>query len=358
MTKQTKHNRKNRIKNKSKKYYGGKSKEGFQNSKGIFDLVGDKLSSFSEKAVGYVADKGLRLVGLQPINKNEETEQPNPDTAKVDEKINQIGDAASGLVSNAKGIGSDIVEVFDKGSAAVIGQINDVLESPKVENSISEAAEETAEIGEKLLENFNEKLSSPEFKEEAKEALDNAADYTNIVVEAMDEPVNNAVDQLNEAGTKAASGAVSGIIKVGTDALAAVPGAGAIIELGKIANDASKAVGDVVEAASDATSTVSKVVGETSKNINEGLDKLEETKEGLSNPYENVDGALQSMKPSTPEETKKVLDNLKKTGGSILNRTNKSLDEFHNPLKTTGGSKTKRKLFKRKAKSKRVRFAI
>jgi ABC-type transporter Mla subunit MlaD len=338
MNKQTKHNRRNRIKNKSKKYYGGKTKVGFQNSRGIFDLVGDKLSGFSEKALEYVADKGLRLVGLQPIKKNEETEETNPDTAKVDEKINQIGDAASGLVSNAQEIGSDIVKVFDKGSAAVIGQINDVLESPKIENSITEAASETAEIGEKLLEKFNDKLSSPELKEEAKEALDNAADYTNIAVEAMDEPVNNAVDQLNEAGTKAASGAVSGIVKVGTDALAAVPGAGAIIEVGKIVNDASKAVGDVVEAATDATSTISKVVGETSENINEGLDELEKRK---------------------------------KEGEKILSRTDESIQSFENPIKTAdkaikdkaksaikGGSKTKRKLFKNKAKSKRVRFAI
>ena len=162
MNKQTKHNRTARIKNKTKtkKYYGGKSNDGFQNSRGIFDLVGDKLSGFSEKAFEYVADKGLRLVGLQPINKDVETEESTKteETTKIDEKINEIGDAASGLVSNVKDIGSDIATVVDKGSAAVIGQINDVLQSPKIENSITEAAGETAAIGEKLLEKFNEKI--------------------------------------------------------------------------------------------------------------------------------------------------------------------------------------------------------
>ena len=331
MNKQTKHNKRKIIKNKTKKYYGGKSNEGFQESKGIFNIVGDKLAGFGEKAISYVADKGLRLVGLQPVKTNADIDtNNNNDTAKVDEKIGQISDAASGLVSDAKGITSDILDVVDKGSAAVIGQINDVLESPKIENSITEAAEETAEIGTKLLENFNEKLSTPELKEATKDALDNAADYANIVVESMDEPINKGIDQLNEAGAKAASGAVSGIVKVGTDALAAVPGAGAIIEVGKIVNDASKAVGDVVEATTDATSTISKVVGEASENINEGLDKLNERK---------------------------------KEGEKILNRTNESIETFENPNGNKkeakkGGSKTKRKLINRKAKSKRVRFAI
>jgi len=259
MNKQTKRIRRNR-KNKTRKHYGG-AVEVTDESKGIFDVIGDKLSGYSGKAINYVKDKGLRLVGLQPI------QQPtqNASTQEVDQKINEIGNAASEIIE-------DVKNVVDKGSAAVLENINDVLESPKVGETLSEAATETAEIGEKLLENFNEKLSTPELKEEAKIALDNAAQYTDIAVEAMDEPINKAIDQLNEAGTKAASGAVSGIVKVGTDAMAAVPGAGAIIEVGKIVNDASRAIGDVASAASEATSTISKVVEETSKNIDEGLD--------------------------------------------------------------------------------------
>ena len=322
MNKRTKRNRK--AKNQTKKYYGGKSMVS-EDSRGVFDLIGDKLSGYSGKAFDYVKNKGLRLAGLQPINQTES----NNSTNDVDTKINEISDSASGIVS-------DVKNVFDKGSAAIIENINDVLESPKVGESLNEAAEETAEIGEKLLENFNEKFNSPEFKEEAKIALDNAADYANIAVDAMDEPINKAVDQLNEAGTKAASGAISGIVKVGTDALAAVPGAGAIIEIGKIANDASKAVGDVVSASSQAVSTVSKVVEETGKNLDEGLDKLDEKKK-------------EAMK--------------------ISNRTNKSIKTFENPIgnavktigkvgKTGGAHKTKRRLFKSKAKSKSVRFSI
>jgi hypothetical protein len=348
MNKQTKGNRRHRMKNKTKKYFGGKAKVNKfdEKSEGIFDFIGDKLSSYTGKIVDYTKEKGLRLVGLQPIKKDEEPEVSDS-TKEVDEKLNKIGDAASGLVSNisnsttglisdAEQIGSDVVKVFDKGSAAAIEQINDVLESPKIENSITEAAEETAEIGEKLLENFNEKLSSPELKEEAKIALDNTADYADIAVEAMDEPVNKAIDQLNEAGTKAVSGAAAGLIKVGTDSLAAVPYMGSVIELGKIVNDTSKAIGDVASAATEASSTVSKVVEQVSENIDEGLDKLDEKK---------------------------------KEGEKILSRTDKSIESFENPIEKAskevkksvtkgGGYKTKKRLFKNKAKSKRVRFAI
>lgn len=344
MNKQTKRIRRNR-KNKSRKYYGG-AVEITDKSKGIFDVIGDKFSGYSGKAFDYVKDKSLRLVGLQPI-KQPEAEQITA-TQDVDQKINEIGDAASGIVS-------DVKNVFDKGSATVIGNINDVLESPEVGESLNEAAEETAEISEKLLENFNEKLSTPKMKEETKVALDNAAEYADIALEAMDEPINKAVDQLNEAGTKALSGAVSGAIKVGTDALAAIPGAGAIIELGKMANDATAAAGDVVEAASDATTTISKVVEETSKNIDEGLDKLHEEKEALNaNINLNTDINL------NPHKTLKQLN---KDGLNISNRVDKSINQFENPVSSVpivqqGGKKTRRKLLKHKRKSKRVRFAI
>ena len=345
----TKRIKKNRAKNRTKKYFGGATQDYNLNSntnqntnsninntnlntnttndvndnKGIFNIIGDKLSQYTGKAVKYAEEKGLRLLGLQKINNQSET---NNDSTK---NIDEIGNATSSAV---KSISSDIVNVFDKGSAAIVENINDVLESPQVGESLNEAASETAEIGEKLLSNFNEKLSTPEFKEEAKEALKNVSDYAEIVVDSMDEPINNAVDQLNEAGTKAAAGAISGLVKVGTDALAAVPGAGAVIELGKIANDATAAVGHVVEATSQATETVSKVVDETSKNIEKGMDKLEEEK---------------------------------KLATQISNRTDKSINSFENPIKNPikpiysgGARKTKRRLFKRKAKSKRVRFSV
>ena len=298
MTKQTKRVRKskNRSKNRTKsiKYYGGALEvEKDTNSKGIFTLIGDKLSNYTGKITNYIKDKGLRLAGLEPIKKD----------GVVPPVDNEIGSAASGL------------------AASVIGNVNEVLGSPQLQDSLNNTASETAEIGTNLLENVNEKLSTPQFKEAATKVIDNVADYTNIIVKAIDEPLNNSIDTLNEAGTKAMSGIASGAIKVGTDALAAVPGAGAVIELGKMANDASAAAGDVVEATSDATTAVANIVKETTENMKEGIDDLKN----------------------------KELE-AKQIGGRI----NKSIHLFENPLQMGGGGrKTRRKFLNNNAKSKR-----
>jgi predicted transcriptional regulator len=348
-TKRIKNKTKNITRSRTRRYYGGAIEEANINqSKGIFDVIGDTLSNYTSKVVNYAKDKGLRLAGLEPIKKTDESSvvdnsNQNNSTNNIDNNINKISDAASGLVSGAKEIGSDIVNVFDKGSAAVIENINTILENPKIEASVSEAASETAEIGEKLLEKFNEKISTPELKAEAKEALENAADYAEIAVDAIDKPLNKAIDQLNEDGAKAASGIATGVIKVGTDAMAAVPGLGAVIELGKMANDASAAAGDVVEATSKAASTVSKVVEDTTENIEEGINKLEQEKK----LEESMKGGMAKLKE------------INKDGTKIYNRVNSSIHFFENPLQNKkGGYKTKRRFFKNKPKTKRVRFAI
>ncbi len=352
MNKKTKRAKRVSNKTKNRRYRGGamnpqplssvhtvkndNSEGHFERGPGIFTFLGDKIKGLATGAVGYVADKGLRLAGLQKID-NDKTSQVNAETAKIDNQLNTAGEAASGLLSDAKeiagsavdaakGIADSAVDAANKVAAAGVEQVNDVLESPIVENSVSEAAAETADIVEKSLDTFNEKLSDPKIKEEAMEALNNVADYAEIGVKALDKPLNAAIDELNEAGTKAASGLGAGIVKVGTDMMAAVPGLGAVIELGKIANDASAAVGNVVEAASDASSTAAELVATTSDNLKDGVKELEEKKR-------------EALK--------------------ISNRTNESINKFLPPAEPVGGGhKTRRNLIKRKGKSKRVRFAI
>ena len=73
MNKRTKHNRnKNKKQNKSKRLYGGAQVEHVtpvpqvkENPPGIFDVIGNKLATYSGNVVGYVKNKGLRLVGLE-----------------------------------------------------------------------------------------------------------------------------------------------------------------------------------------------------------------------------------------------------------------------------------------------------
>ena len=355
----TKHKRPRQLFKKTRKYrkyYGGSIEQPLKKNEGVFDIIGDKTSDYISNVINYGKEKGLRLLGLQTIKKSNDDQQNT-------ETINKINDDLTSFTEGVTNVGADIANVVNKGSAAIIGNINDVLQNPSIEKTAGEAAGDLAETGAKIFQKFNEAANTPEFKEQTKVALDNAAEIADIVVKASDKPVNDAIDILNDAGTKAMSGVSSGAIKVATDALAAVPGAGAIGDAGKIINDVSNAVGDVVEASSDATEALSNVVTETSNNINESLEKLEETKHKAENLTNNI--------PSIPKpnmdipnisqqivEQKGGLKKIKNEKHQVAGRISDSINEFKDPINFSikGGSKTKKLLIKSKGKSKRVRF--
>jgi uncharacterized phage infection (PIP) family protein YhgE len=397
MSKRTKHNRNKNKKfnNRSKRLYGGAQLEhGATNyvtpvpkslvtpvpqnevkPPGIFDVIGDKLATFSGNVAGYVENKGLRLLGLKKIKDGEPIK--NDTVTAVDDKISKISDSAtnavSGIAAQATAIGADIVKVADGTSAAILENVNDVLESPKVERSVVETAKQSAKDAVNLLNKVNVALDTPELKAATEDALDNVADYAAVAVEAMDKPIDKAIDKFNEAGSEAAAGVASGLVKVATDAAAAVPGVGAIIDIGKMVNDGTAAVGKVVESASSTVEAVSDAVEETSENFKEGIDKLKRAENAVAEKIDMKTAVLGNsstdvLRNSSTDVLGKganSLNKLNKQGLDTLNRVNSSMEEFQNPLKNNvaaaaagGGRKTRRKLFKRKAKSKRVRFAI
>jgi ABC-type transporter Mla subunit MlaD len=368
-------NKRNKLAKKTRryrKYYGGnsetstnKSSEILKESEGIFDVIGDKLSGYTSSMYNYGKEKGLRLLGLQTINPAEATEDTNKINESVTsatETMNKASETVNKASEGVSKIGSDVVNVFDKGSAALIDNINDVLGSEIVNDSFKEASKDLGETSAKILHNFNEAVSTPEFKEETKVAIDNAAEIADIVIKSSEKPVNDAIDIINKSATDATAGVASGAVKVATDAMAAVPGYGAIIEVGKMANDISAAAGDVVEASTAATEAVSKAIKETSNNINEGFEKLEEAKDKMKN-VTNV-----------PSLDSRVNTQMVQQGGfkelvnekyQVAGRISDSIDEFNNPIHfssmKTGGyqyNKTKKYSMKSKGKSKRVRFSL
>ena len=315
-TRRFKKNKRNRTLKK-----GGASDE----RQGIFDIIGSKISNVATSAVTKVGDLGLRFVGLERVNKAEEEakakqeEKDDNNLGKVNEGIQKVGDAAAGVISNVE-------NVADKTGALIIDNVNKVLGSAVVQETTKEAAEDTAEIVQENLEVFNEALNNPEVKAEVVEAIENAGEIGEVVVAAAEKPLEKAVDVASNATSKAVGATLGGLIKIGTDAMAAVPGVGAVIEVGKMLNDGSKAASAVVEAGSDAVEVASDAFIETKEGIEKGLELLEKQK---------------------------------KIGEEISSRTDKSIKDFENPVSAqSGGKKTRRRLFKRKAKSKRVKFAI
>jgi hypothetical protein len=335
MHKHTKKNKRSKRKNKTVKYYGGTTSNIYVNNnksnlvnvndsidsmneysvnnqdknETIAGIVGNELTNYVGPTANYLKDKGLRLLQLQPINKDD----INKTTANVDAKINEISDTTSSLISNAKNIGMNAMNIFDKGTGAIIANINDVLKNPKVNQGIVDAAKETATIGVGLLKNFNENVSTPEFKEQTKQTMKNVAEISDIVIKKMDKPINEAIDKLSESGNKIASAAAVGAVNAATDAAAVVPGLGAVIEIPKLATDLTNSASKITGAVSEASNTFKKVFDETIKHINEGIIELKRRqKEGLQ----------------------------------IANRTNKSINNFQMPLK--GGYKTRRNFYKHK----------
>jgi hypothetical protein len=295
-------------KNKSLKFKGGNSET--KEIEGVFDVIGDKISNATTSAVTSLADTGLKIVGLERIN----TEKEETDTNKPND---------SSLI--ASNIASNITNVADKTSALLIKNVNEVLGSDAMKETTKQVAQETASITTELLNNFNQSLDNPQVKQELKQAIDNAGEVASVAVDALKEPFTKAVDATAEATQKATSAAVSGAIKVGTDAVAAVPFWGAIIDLGKMVNDGSKAASSIIEAGTEAVEVASDTFIDTKENLKKGLRELDEKK---------------------------------KMSQQIYNRTTNSINQFENPAIMKGGAKTKRKLFKKKLKTKRVRFAI
>ena len=261
---------------------------------------------------------------MERIEKADEEDKPpekvDENLEKVNEGIEKIGDTASGILNTVE-------NVADKTGAVILDNVNEVLGSDAVNETTEQVAENTAEIVQENLEVFNDALNNPEVKAEVEETIEHIGDVGAVVVEAAEKPIVKAVDVASNAAVKATGAALAGIIKIGTDAAAAVPGVGAVIEVGKMLNDGSKAASAVVEAGSEAVEVASDAFIETKEGIEKGLEVLEENK---------------------------------KTAEEISNRTTKSIDDFENPVSTItkGGRKTRRRLFKRKAKSKRVRFSI
>jgi hypothetical protein len=310
-------NRKNRT-YKNAAIFDKKGGEGtYKDRKGIIDVAADKFGNAASAVVNKVQDVGLYALGLQRINKSQ-----NQTTENVDSNIDKIGDAASGIVS-------DVGNVVNKTSTSVVDNANNALCSNSVSENIQAAAEKTANITSNLAEKFNDAMDNPEVKEKVEKAIEHAADIGTVVVKSAEKPLQEAVIVGVNAGNKALGAASSGAVRVVTDIAAAVPGLGAIIDFAKALNDGSRAFSAVVEAGSEAVGSASDAFMETSKNVKQGLKELSEKK---------------------------------KMSQLISNRTTKSIDNFENPLpvtpETTGGSKTRRRFFKRKAKSKRVRFAI
>ena len=300
---------------------------------GVFGYLGDKVKNGVGKITSIAEDSALGVFGLEKINHNEDNNNQEENDNQNNNSVNDsksLLNTATGLVSN---ISDNIKNVANKTGASVIENVNEVLKSDVVKENIQQAADNTVSILKDNAEIVNNALNNPEVKEEIVEAINNGADIGNVAIEAARGPINKGAEVIAEAVPNAMAAASSGAVKVVTDFMGAIPGVGAVLDVLKAVNDGSKAVAGVVEASSDAIEAGSDLITQTKENFEKGME---------------------------------ILERNKKLAEKISNRTNKSINDFENPLnkfknstvQAAGSRKTKRRLLNRKAKSKRVRFAI
>ena len=344
MNKHTKKNKRTKRKNRTMKYYGGENPlqpvpkqvlppfppiapkvppqtqlvKNKKDEETLAGIVGNGLTRYAGNTFNYLTDKVMDHATKPSTEATDASNNTNPS-----------------LISTA-------MNVVDKVSGAVVSQVNDVLKNPVFKEGIKDRLEETTEI----IKDFNEEVSTPEAKEELKKAVGNLAVVTDIVLDKMDEPIDKAIDKIGESGQKIASAAVSGAIKVGTDAASTLPGVGALIEIPNIATQLANSASNITDSFTDITTTAKEVSNEVKETFAEAKAEAEAV-----NATTNIATDVNRLGQQQIE------------GRQIGGRIKKSILEFENPLQNKnklGGYKTKRKFYKNKRSStnKRVNFSI
>jgi DNA repair exonuclease SbcCD ATPase subunit len=218
-------NMKNKIKPLFQSIVQSSTSEPIVPKEGILDIASDTLSNAVEKGSDFVGDKLLRLIGLQPINADNpnSSEQPNN---PLEEPINI-----------ASRIAAKVLNIANNKFGNILQKLNEFLDSPETQMNIAEAGKNLVDKFILLLKQFNETLDNPILKEEFVLAVYILGVYAKIFVDSTEEPLDKAIDLLNQAIVKAASGLSTGAVKVVMDVVGVVPFLGEILDVSRALND-------------------------------------------------------------------------------------------------------------------------
>ena len=176
----------NKTKKNKRIYRGGKDavksevksedrtedKTGRTGRTGIMDYMGDKIGDLASESTSYLTNKTARLFGLKPITADE-AKADQKETAK---ETKSLSDATTNISDSVSNMTSNISDSVNNSSAALIGDMNEVLKAPIVNEAVSQAANDTKEITENLLESVNDTFDDPKFKKELTETMNNTAE--------------------------------------------------------------------------------------------------------------------------------------------------------------------------------------
>ncbi len=251
---------------------------------------------------------------------SQKQETPPP----TDTMLSVIGDNAKAVLNKVVKKAFNVLGYEKKDDASLSLPPSTEQEQEQEEpNKIVEAASNAA-VNLKAASNaIFEKINDPNFVEAAKETTNNIGEIAGPI---FDKTVDKAVETVQKQSGKVGVA----IADMGTSALGAIPGVGAVIALGREAND----IQTIVSASLDSTKEVLNTLNE---GIVEGADKYEEIK-NLQHSLPNVP-TLPSLPnvPSLPNNNdlpsirgggERGFKKLQKAGATINNRINDSINEF------------------------------
>lgn len=295
---------KNKIKPLFQSIIQSRTSEPIVPKEGILDIASDSLSDAVANTSDFFGDKLLRLIGLQPINADtpNSSEQPNN---PLDQPINI-----------ASRIASKVLNIANNKFGNILQKLNAFLDSPETQMNIADAGKNLVDKFILLLKQFNETLDNPILKEEFVLAVYILGVYTKIFVDSTEEPLDKAIDLLNQAIIKATSGLSTGAVKVVMDVVGAVPIAGEIVDFARALNDGSKAAMSTFNAGVNAVEAGSVLLGETSQNLNEAFQSIKEKQQESSNITQRTNDSIQNFENNPLNKNKAIT-----TGGTKKTRT-------------------------------------
>jgi len=248
----------------------------------------------------------------------------------------------------ASRIASKVFNIADDRFGCIISNLNRFLGSPETRNSISGSSKELINIFNTLLKDFIETLDDPMLKEEFVVAVFILGEYVKIFSLAMKEPLDNAINILNDGIMKALSGVATGIVKVISDSIGAVPFIGPVADIGRAINDGSKAALSVFNAGVSAVEAASQLIGQTSENIENQLQGLKEQGQNISN---RINNSVNNFEQPLKNTEAKIGNTASNVGNSVSNVGNQISRPYNTPVyrqPISGGTKMKSKSKKNK----------
>lgn len=273
-------------------------------NEGVLDMVGDAFKNTQE----YAIDKLVRMLGYQRIPKDGDDDNSTNKLFVMPSILTNSANIASKIASSA-------LKTADRGSSSIIQKLNVFLADPNTSQTVLESGKQTQDILYNLLKKFNDTLNGPILKQEFIITITILGEYAKIFVSAMDGPINESMDLINKAITRAISGVSSGAVKVVTDLAGAVPFAGPIIDLGKAVNDGSKSIGSVVNAGTDAINAASLLIGTTSENMMKPLQELQAKKQQAEEIVNRAQNSINQFQ----QPFKQLQEPLTNTKGGVNN---------------------------------------